>query len=1142
MGLMALRRLLPVIVVLACASVAALSLAAVASAGTRYGLVGQFGAAGAGNGQFSSPADVAVDQSTGDVYVVDSANERVEKFEAGGKYLSQFNGSQTPAKAFSSPSEIAVDNSTNPLDASAGDVYVVDKNNAVVDKFTSAGVYVGQITGTPGHPFSALSNHEVTGVGVDENGNVFVEQASDEGGTGEVDEFSSAPANAFLASWTSPYHFHEDGFAIGPSDTIYTIVETGAVVRFSGSGSEIGGLDSGIATGVAVDPQSGNAFVDDATHIAEYEASGAPLPPNFGAGTLSGGTGLAYDDADSRLYVADGAANRVDMFALVTVPDATSRPPSAVGTEGATLNATVNPDGVDASCTFEYGSSESYGHSAPCEPADIGSGETPESVHAQISGLAPDTTYHYRILATNVNGTVVGADVAFTTLGPPSVVSESVSALGVQVTFKATVTVHGHATYRFEYGTTEGYGASAPVPDGELANASGEVSLSQKVSGLQGSTEYHYRVVVVGEHGEARGPDQTFTTFPAQVAQTDNCPNAAIRAEQSSGFLPDCRAYEKVTPAEKGGGDIVADGETTIAATGGGAVAFNTRTPFGDEVGTGNSGQTVYVARREGGAGWLSHAVTPASQPEAIQVIFASTYVQLFSDDLSTALVWGYDLPGGGGVAGRRNIYAEDVRTRALRALAVPQTEAQLGFLAFLQVEHAGVSADAQHVAFTTSTQMLSSAPEGVSNVYQSDHGVLSLAGVLPDSACGSPPCVPAGGSYAAVPPGSESYRGDMSADGSRLLFMASPTPGANPQLYMRVDGQRTVQVSESENSEISEASEVQAQYMTPDGNSVFFVTSSKLLSEDKNEGPDLYRWTSGPDPEHEKNLTLITNNGAFGIVALAGVIGASEDGSRVYYQTSGSVLAVWDNGTTRLISSQAPPNANPAFSLAATAAAPGLGRVSSDGAWLAFVAHATLKRDEIHGLTGQVTNNHYEMYVYGLQSNTLLCVSCSPGAATSDASVLPNVTSGTPALFNHGIRPQFLSDKGQVFFSTAEALLPQDINGVEDVYEYDAPSGTLSLLSPGTGSNPTAFADASASGEDVFIQTRGKLLSEDHDSLVDIYDVRANGGLPAPAPPPAPAPAPNAVPGTRPLRPSARRPASASPARATSQKSLPKK
>jgi hypothetical protein len=594
---------------------------------------------------------------------------------------------------------------------------------------------------------------------------------------------------------------------------------------------------------------------------------------------------------------------------------------------------------------------------------------------------------------------------------------------------------------------------------------------------------------------------------PALAGAETSCPNAAIRAEQHAALLPDCRAYERVSPEGKNGGDIVADGETSIAATGGGAVAFSSRTPFGDEVGTGVSGQTQYVARRnEAGAGWLTHSVTPTPSPESFQTFFSATKVQLFSDDLRTALVWGYDLPGGGGTPYRNNIYAENVATRALQPLTLSQDQG-LSPPDFLEDKYGGISADAHHLAFTTFTKLLAigELKEFTQNVYQSDNGVLSLAGILPDGS------VPASGSEPAVPlleaDNGGGYRGAMSADGSRLLFLA--TPSENRQLYMRIDGERTVRVSEPENGESIEPAEVSTQYMTPDGKYVFFVTSSKLLSEDANEGPDLYRWTYGPDPEHERNLTLITNAGELSLAGLSnGVVGVSDDGSRVYYQTLGAHLFVWDNGTTRLISSDALPNPTEKYSLAATVSGPGLGRVSPDGMWLAFLSTSSLNTDGIHALTGQpILNNNgpadFEVYLYSLKDEKLTCVSCPSSPASSYASVLPEVTNGDPKLTNVGIRPQFLSDDGRVFFSTAEALLAQDTNGVTDVYEYDGETGTLSLLSPGTGSEPTTFADASASGEDVFVQTHQQLVAEDRDSLVDMYDVRAGGGFPSPPSPP---------------------------------------
>ena len=106
-------------------------------------------------------------------------------------------------------------------------------------------------------------------------------------------------------------------------------------------------------------------------------------------------------------------------------------------------------------------------------------------------------------------------------------------------------------------------------------------------------------------------------------------------------------------------------------------------------------------------------------------------------------------------------------------------------------------------------------------------------------------------------------------------------------------------------------------------------------------------------------------------------------------------------------------------------------------------------------------------------------------------------MTAGNPTIENVAIRPRFLDDGGRVFFSTAESLVPQDRNGVADTYEYDGATGELSLLSTGKGRDPVMFADASKSGDDVFVLGRQRLLSSDRDDLVDLYDVRVG-----PAPP----------------------------------------
>jgi hypothetical protein len=140
-------------------------------------------------------------------------------------------------------------------------------------------------------------------------------------------------------------------------------------------------------------------------------------------------------------------------------------------------------------------------------------------------------------------------------------------------------------------------------------------------------------------------------------------------------------------------------------------------------------------------------------------------------------------------------------------------------------------------------------------------------------------------------------------------------------------------------------------------------------------------------------------------------------------------------------------------------------------------------------------------MYVYKADTNTLKCVSCPPtGAAPTigiEAGVHAN-NAGTRLADTY--RPRFMTRDGRyVFFNTAEGLVPQDTNGVTDAYEYNTVTGQLSLLSTGTGEDGAWFVEASAYGHDAFLATRQKLTGWDPDKLVDVYDVRVDGGLAEP-------------------------------------------
>ncbi len=198
-------------------------------------------------------------------------------------------------------------------------------------------------------------------------------------------------------------------------------------------------------------------------------------------------------------------------------PTAETGEASSIGSRSATLGAKVNPnEGEVTDCHFEYGTSMSYGASAPCASLP-GSGSVAVEVSAAVTGLMPNTPYHFRIVATSAGGTGYGEDHVFTTSpSAPTVVSGPVSSLeSTSVTLGGSVnpnSEHVSECY-FEYGTSVSYGASAACAS--LPGAGGSaVAVSAPVGSLSPHTPYHFRLVATNATGTTRGEDAVFTTTP----------------------------------------------------------------------------------------------------------------------------------------------------------------------------------------------------------------------------------------------------------------------------------------------------------------------------------------------------------------------------------------------------------------------------------------------------------------------------------------------------------------------------------------------------------------------------------------------------------------------------------------------------
>jgi DNA-binding beta-propeller fold protein YncE len=1068
----------------------------------RYGptgtLISSFGSPGSGNGQFgqgffSGPAGVAVDQSNGDVYVVDRANGRVEKFDSSGAYLTQFNGTATPAGSFSSPSSVAVD-------PTSGDVYVVDAGNNVIDKFDSSGNLViafgsgGALNGsaTPASTFAfpITSGEPLPGIAVDSSGRLYVGDV----GNGVVDEFnSSGEYQGHLGTGTLSA---PSQLAVDSSDDVFAAdSSTQSIVKFDAGGNQLVSFPTNTTRTLR-----GLTVAGDSAHV--YASF---LPTSF------------------------LESSPVLIFAMVTIPDVATGTPSNVQQTTATVEGTVNPDGVPLTdCHFVYtddGDFKANGYSgpdaktAPCVPAvsSIPADRSEHRVTADLGGLSPNAAYHVRLLASNTNGSSHGQDRTFRTSGPPSVDETSVSDVTTtEAILKGKVNPENFdATYHFEYGTTTAYGASAPVPDGDLGAGSSDQVASTPISGLSPGTTYNFRVVAQSTQGTTRGPDQAFTTYSTPTASS-NCPNERLREENNSTALPDCRAYELVTPNQKDGNGIglPKDQADAIVAADGRHVEYapNTTGSFGDAT---NALGPRFVATR-GASGWESTFVgLPApAHPELTEV----GIVVGASSDLSRIF---YESPTSLDPLDQDGV--TDVYARNLDGSV--SWISQNGALATAPIssEFVGTSADGSHVLFATE-QALTPAAQSLragKELYERVGETTNLVGVRTEgsltSACGAIAGSGRSDTYGGT------VAGSISSDGSRVFFESpdprgsgdascSPTAGGSQpgELYVRQDAATTTEISLSHRAgSLGNPAPDGATYRgaSTDGSRVLF-TSPDLLTDDAalqaGESEALYAYDVGAGA-----LKFIASG--VPLIAERGQPMISDDASHVYFLGSvpgkgsgGKNLYLWDEGNISYLSPA------PRESLVDQGAPPNA-RVASDGSALAFTAGQNLTGYDSHGQT--------EIYLYRASSGSLVCISCDPTNSIPPA-VSPFTApdlGGTAEIdvSRAGLSRAISSDGRMVFFDSALPLVARDTNtganpscqahpaGVQgtgcDVYEYE--NGTIHLISSGTG-RPSHLVGVSSDGADVIINTTNPLVPQDRDGgYGNLFDARIDGGFPFTSP-----------------------------------------
>ena len=560
-------------------ALAALVLAAAPASATKARLLeASFGPDGTAATAFERPVAVGVDQSTGQIYVEDGQANTVQRFNSAHE-PEPFTGIAPNIKAgkltgFSlvqgqALNQIAVNSTSH-------DLYVSDIGHNSVKAYQSDGE-PANFTAGPGVGTNEIGGSEPCGVAVDPSGAIYVSFANGihvYAATGELlTTFSlGVPCNLAVDSHGTVYaaQFRGGVEELTPSEFPVTPATTY---------TSAGVVDANVAWGVAVDPATNDLFVDEHTRLVEYNEGASEELLAFaasGPGALTASEGLAVNSVSGRVYVSDTAGERqVAVFGpTVVLPEVKTGEASEIHPSSATLNGTVNPEGVEVTdCHFDYGTSTSYGQTAACEQT-VGSGSGEVAVTAKLNVLTPGTTYHFRLEATNASATNLGADATFSTPPPPTVTAlPATSVTKSSATLNAQVNPNGLevTSCRFEYGTEAGVYPNNLTCTPPPGSGSSNVSVTGQIEKLHANKTYHWRVVAVSAAGVSSSPDQTFI-YPIASAAEASCAalpeperqhEEQVRQERGSGALPDCRAYELVTPAQKNGALI---SETFLSA------------------------------------------------------------------------------------------------------------------------------------------------------------------------------------------------------------------------------------------------------------------------------------------------------------------------------------------------------------------------------------------------------------------------------------------------------------------------------------------------------------------------------------------------------------------------------------------------
>ena len=779
-----------------------------------------------------------------------------------------------------------------------------------------------------------------------------------------------------------------------------------------------------------------------------------------------------------------------------------------------------------------------------CTPACPGPGGEPYSgvvqgeegskaISVDATHLEANTTYEVRLVVHNELYSVEPPVQTFkTSLIKPTIKAAPGGSDGQGgFTLQGIINPNGSnvADCKFEWGPNSAdYAFTADCSPMPGAGAK-PVTVEAHLTGLNPGVVYHYNLLATNEAGTSDSGDQEF--IPT-LNSPEVCPNGELRKENNSLALPECRAYEMVTPPSKEGFDAEfidyseAGEDNVHYNSGAGSIANSGQAgTFNDYVATRSAAGWETIPNLNGASGSLYDAPSEFATGFGVDGSFPT-----YSADLQSS-VW----------PARRHIgppgenwylrLADGTFTLIGDQLGAPPVHAG----AMSQVL-GGVSDDLSHV-FVTANIDSGNALEtpwgpGVYEYVGTDN--IAPRRVDLDNA-GDPvsECVRFVG-----PPEANKTIGNagghaISADGGTIVFTAyGGCGGDNPpadELWARVDGSASFEVSASRCSRpvgdpdgaCNAPSKPTFAAVTPDGSRVFFTTTQQLLDGDTDQTNDLYACdipTGGPAPIGKANscssLREISGASAGAEVELPvylsteifeddpGIASISKDGSAAYFVAKG-VLA--DNKDA--LGEEAVAGDHNLYAWRQDASHPGgqtsfIGRLlnndvqaqtTTDGHYLLFATASSLVDTD--------TDTARDVYRYDADTGEILRVSTAASGLGGNGDAY-DADFSEPA--DHHPNTAISGDGQKIVFTTSEALSPLDGNGEPDAYLWTPSHVSLittgsvgggSFVKGGTGglvSQPTI----SDSGRDVYFQTPGALTPADGDTMGDVYDARVGGGF----------------------------------------------